>query len=413
MSTLSLRNSALYSSTIAHPNRGIISIGALYFLGSASSFVWSYMPRYFESLGWSGLMIGIFFAMKTVGQTAATPFWAHWTDRKNSGRGFIQIQHIIALFAAAMLPFISSQFAILALALIFGITLRCSGPLIDAMAINRAGMTLYGKLRAWGAMGFGILAMAATMAGLEVTHEDLAMLAPGLIVILLVGSALVTAGLPSPGPRKQAPSQSFKDSFALLKRPALVLLLPVSAVYFGAQAPYGLFLVSLAEERAFGAWVPSLAVGIGILGEILAFAMAHRLMRRIRPQRLLILAVIITALRLYLTGTVTDPGLFVGLQLLHGMSFAVFYMALVAILTGETSDENRNTGQALLYLIAFSIGGGLGTLISGIAFDLTTASKLFQYAGLLNVVLLPALFVSLRIRSTSPPRTHNRQSANP
>jgi MFS transporter, PPP family, 3-phenylpropionic acid transporter len=396
MNTLSMKASALYASTIAHPNRGILSIGALYFMGSASSFVWSYIPRYFETLGLSGAMVGWFFTMKTVGQTLATPVWAHWTDRNNTGRGFIQIQHFGAVFAAAALPLISSKLTLVAVALVFGITLRCSGPLIDAMAIDKAGMSVYGQLRAWGAMGFGLVAIAASMAGLQVTHGELARLAPTMILVLIVGSAVVTAALPATDRTPDDGPQSLRESWSLLKRPALVLLLPVSALYFAAQAPYGLFLVGLAEERAFGAWVPGLAVGVGILGEVMAFATANRLMGRTGPAGLLVLAMVVTGIRLFLTGIVTHPGLFVGLQVLHGLSFAVFYMALVSILNGETTAANRNTGQALLYLLVFAVGGGLGTLLSGMAYDLSSAARLFQYAGLVNVVLLPMLVYSLR-----------------
>lgn len=382
---------------------GAIALAVLYFFSSASMFLWAYMPSYMTALGWTGAHIGAFFMIKMISQALATPIVARLAGRdEGAGRRILRMQHWVAIAAIAALSVANSWMVGIAVAILLGATVRASAPLMDTMTLDAVGMGRFGRIRSSGTIGFGVVALLFAGLGAGIDYNHLATAAPWAMLALTALCLPAITRLPS-SPSARTPTGSGSDPKSkgrnsyrdLLLSPIVILVFPIAALFVATHAPYTIFLVGLAEERSFGAWLPGIAVFVGVLGEFLAFLWFHRLSRNASPEWLLGIVVVVTGFRWVLTGITTSPVLFVGLQILHGLTFAVFFMALLSIVRRQWGPDRGADSQAMLYLFVFTIGGGIGTLAAGILVDISSAATLFKYAGLVCFILLPGLIFAL------------------
>ncbi|MBA2661817.1 MAG: MFS transporter [Bradymonadaceae bacterium] len=357
----------------------IWALCGVYFFALAGVLVSTYLPRYFESIGISTAAIGVMYSARSLSQSAMNLSWATLADRFGAIRRIIQLQYALGLLALVCLPFTEIYPVIFAIIVIHGITAGCAVPLVDALTLREVGSARFGTLRAWGSAGFGLMALCASAAGLWASHAELAALAPWLMIA--TGLATLASASRFPAIDANIDRPSARDALRLLSRPVLLLVFPICALHWASQAPYNLFIVFLCEQRGLGAWAPGLAVALGVFAEIVAFANGARLLRAFRPYTLIVICVVVTALRWYGTGVFASAPAILALQLLHGLSFGAFFVAMMAILGHEIAPSVRATAQALLYFVVFGLGGALGNALSGLVLDHHGAATLFRWAG--------------------------------
>ena len=114
------------------------------------------------------------------------------------------------------------------------------------------------------------------------------------------------------------------------------------------------------------------------------------------PRRLLALAFVGSAVRWALLSRSTGAAAVAGLQLLHGLSFGIFWACATRALADLVPPRLRATGQAVFTAIVFGGGNAAGYALSGIGYDrLGGVGPLFLAAAVaevlaLAVVLAPA-----------------------
>ncbi|RAL23543.1 hypothetical protein DL240_05120 [Lujinxingia litoralis] len=371
------------------------ALALIYTTSLATVLIFTYLPRHFEALGLSGATIGLIFAARTLAQSVASPAWATFADRRDRLTSTTRGLLIAGVAAVATLPFVSAPGALLAVLVAYAVSAGCALPLIDALTLRAAGAEGFARLRAFGSAGFGLAALGAAALGLTHTHADIAALTPWALVIATLLTALATLGLP-PGERERSRARPDWSMFGTLWRLPLVVIFAIAALHWASQMPYNLFLVFLCEERDFPAWSPGLAVGFGIAAEIGAFALAPRIFRRFAPLPLFALSIALTAGRWFISGTTLSLPVLLTVQLIHGVSYGVFYVAMMEILDRRVPPAVRATGQAALYLVIFGLGGALGAGLGGLLLDQTRASTTFLAAGWLELIALLGLLASWR-----------------
>jgi PPP family 3-phenylpropionic acid transporter len=382
----------------ADPERTRQFVGAVagsYFLLYAGGFLWTYLPKYLEALGWTGAAIGTLYSMRSLLKTVALPLWAGAADRSGLVSRVVHIQLFIGAVTLGTLPFVELQWTI---GLVIALQAALAGatiPMLDAMTLTKVGADGYGRVRAWGSVGFGVLAATAAAFGIWSSHEELAALSPWGLGLSWILTFFV--GFAYPRERTEVDTPNLRETIRLLNRPALLAMMPVAALHWMSIQPYNMFLVFLSDEKGFGAWSPGVAVVFGIVFETLAFSASAKLLERARPTTLLLFSVAITAVRWWLTGHVDNQWLMVALQGLHGISFGVFYVAAMAFVDREVDESVRATGQALFYFVVFGIGTALGSFLAGLALDYETTSTLYVWNGYfeLGVFVLGLLLVPL------------------
>jgi MFS transporter, PPP family, 3-phenylpropionic acid transporter len=276
---------------------------------------------------------------------------------------------------------------------------RALVPLLDANTLewSRARPALaYARVRLFGSIGFSALALAAGAALAMRGDRPADPLVPAIIAACLGAFALVAATLPAaPGHGGARPGA--RELLALLRSPALAGLLGACAVHWMGCAPYHLFFGVLVRDRGLPAGVAGLGMTAGVAAEIAALLAFPRLERRFSSRALLAAAFLGSAARWLLTARATSAEAIVALQLLHGLTFGLFWGTALHALAGLVPPALRATGQALFSAVVFGAGNAVGYRLAGAAYDWHgSAAPLFAWAAAVEVVALAAGLALLR-----------------
>jgi len=183
----------------------------------------------------------------------------------------------------------------------------------------------------------------------------------------------------------------------------VVALFAAALLMAAAHGPYYTFftihLVQTGYSKSLAGWLWAL----GVVCEIGIFLVMPRVFRSLRVETVLLATLLLAAVRFLLIGWQADnlPLLLLA-QLLHAFTFGAYHASALALVHRHFTGRNQARGQALYNSVAFGVGGTLGSLYSGAAWDALGAGMTFSIAS--ACALLAALaFVWKRRRENTPP----------
>jgi PPP family 3-phenylpropionic acid transporter len=367
----------------------------VYFLyyGAVGAYL-PYFAAYLRGLGFSGEQIG---RAQMVGPLAAAPvalLWAQAADRLGSPARALRAATLWALCAAAFLPFAAAPLAVAGALLVLGLGDRAVVPLLDSVAMEltrrRADLS-YGAVRLFGSLGYALVAAALGVLLALRGSRPADPLVPWAFVACVAGYALTSRRLPDSPPPGDRPRVA--EAAALLRDPHLLLLFAAAMVHWGATAPYHVLLGVRVHDLGLAPWVTGAAMATGVGAEVVALFLFSRL-EGLGPRGLFSLAFAGTALRWLLCWQARSPAALIGVQLLHGLTFGVFWGASVRTMGALVPPRLRATGQALFSAVVFSAGNALGYELAGQGYDrYGSVAPLFAWAA--GAELLPLLAAAL------------------
>jgi MFS family permease len=157
------------------------------------------------------------------------------------------------------------------------------------------------------------------------------------------------------------------------------------------------------EALGFAPSTLSLSASVAVTSEVLVFATWPRWSHLVKPRQLMITAFVVSGVRWVAMGLTSSPVALVALASVHGVSFGAFYVANISWVADRAPASLRATGQSLFVATTFGIGGLIGFPGSGWLFGAIGGHRLFQVAGLAE--LLP-LAVALWLLTDAPGDTH-------
>jgi PPP family 3-phenylpropionic acid transporter len=187
----------------------------------------------------------------------------------------------------------------------------------------------------------------------------------------------------------------------LARHRPLLLFLGACALHWAASAPYHLFFGVLVRDRGLPSHVTGLGMAVGVVAEIAALLLFPRLEGRLSARALLAIAFLGTAARWLLVSLAGHAWAIVTLQLLHGVTFGLFWATAMSVMAALVPASLRATGQALFTAIVFGAGNAVGYLLSGLGYDLhRSAAPLFAWAAAVELAALA--FALLFVRGAAP-----------
>jgi PPP family 3-phenylpropionic acid transporter len=276
---------------------------------------------------------------------------------------------------------------------------RAVVPLLDSLTMEQVRRTpgqVYARIRLGGSLGFAVLALLVGILLAWRGDRPADPLVPWLILSLVAGYALAVRGLPH-GEPPGGDRPGWLAVRALLRDRRLLLLLAGGALHWMACAPFHLFFGLLVRDRALPSAVTGLGMGAGVVAEMAVLLAFPRLHGRWSLRALFAAAFGASAARWLLLSQAESAGAVIALQLLHGMTFGLFWGCSVEAMSRMVPGPLRATGQALYTSVVFGVGNAVGYQLSGLALDhYGTSPPLFAWAGM--VELLPLLGVLLLMR---------------
>ncbi|MFD1801895.1 3-phenylpropionate MFS transporter [Mixta tenebrionis] len=267
-------------------------------------------------------------------------------------------------------------------------------PLSDALAATwtRQIALPYGPVRLWGSLAFVI---SSALTGMLVSAWDsqavLALLSAGLI--LMLGGMLLRPAVMPLGDARETPSAGWAEWRAMLRESSVWRFLLCVTLMQGAHAAYYGFSAIWWQQAGYSASVVGYLWSLGVVAEIIVFALSNRLFRRWGARDLLLLSGICALARwCIMAGTTQLPWLIVA-QILHCGSFTVCHLAAMRFIAARQGGEVIRLQSVYS---ALAMGGGIAvmTMVCGVLF-VPLQGGIFWVMALL---VLPALFLRPRVR---------------
>ena len=360
----------------------------LYFLVFSCTASWlPIFADYLKHQGLSGIEIGIVLSLTPLMMFLIQPVYGFVADRL----GYKRCLRLSVFFASIgfALFLLHGSFAFIFLATIFmAFFYNALQPLLDSLSLDLAqrepGFS-YGSLRLAGAAGW---ASTGIFVGYFIERIDTTVIFAFSAISLLL-AFIFSLFLGRDEKRlTRTDTLSFKHMKEVFGNKTLIfLLIAIFLVSAGATTIWNFYSIYMKENGA-----PASLVGIGLsfqgLCELPFFYYSARIIRRMGIKTALVITIFATALRLVLYTLVQDPKAAIAIEILHGVSWSLFWVACVEGVNKLVDEAWRATGQSLLYASYFGIGAITGNFWTGYLYDLALSiSDIF----LLNAVIVTAV----------------------
>jgi PPP family 3-phenylpropionic acid transporter len=366
----------------------------LYFLVFSCTASW--LPIFAEFLkdrGLTGIKIGIVLSVTPLMMFLVQPFYGMIADRFGIKKSLL-LSSLLASLSFLLYLFDGGFIWLLLITVFMSVFYNSLQPLLDSLSLRLAQQDKhfsYGKLRIAGAAGW-----AAT--GMLVGYYIDAINTTVIFVFAAFALLLTFIFAITLKERKEITRDAKSSSFTIPKqvfsnRILLFLMFAVFLISACGTAIWNFYSIYMKENGASAS-----LVGIGIsfqgLCELPFFYFSARIINLFGIKTTLLITVFATAVRLLLYSVVSNPYTALFIEVLHGVSWSLFWVVCVEYVNMLVPEAWRVTGQSLLYATYFGIGTIAGNMWTGYLYE--TGMKVADIF-LINatVVVAAALFIGL------------------
>jgi PPP family 3-phenylpropionic acid transporter len=354
-----------------------------------------FFPLWLEARGLDAQTIGFVIAVPMVVRIIATPLITHQADRRRALKAAIVLASIVAMLAMTVVGLVQGAVAIFLVFAIAAMAFSPVLPLTDAYALSglAARGRAYGPVRLWGS--------AAFVAGNVAAGLMLERFAPGgliwLIVAALVLSVIAAVALdPVDAAARPATAGTAPHSAkSLLSNPTFIAVALASAAIQSSHALYYGFSTVQWRAAGFDGTLIGVLWGIGVIAEIVLFALSGRLPAPQRPAAWMAIGGAGAILRW--TAMAFDPpvALLVPLQVLHAASFAATHLGLMGFMARSVPREFGATAQGFVATLS-GVVNATATLASGFVYAAMGGSAYLLMSVLALIGVASAVYAGRR-----------------
>ena len=374
-------------------NRSLHSLMVyLFFAYSTMTIIASYLPVFYQSQGLTGAQVGMLMAIGPFATILAQPLWGYWSDKYKSIRRMLLIALVGFIMSATVFMFVNAFAGYFVMMFILFIFLSPITALGDSLSQKTAikYRISFGRIRMWGSLGFAVTSLITgyilTWVGVENIMLPVLFMA---VIALLVAFAIYDV----PGVNKPV---TVLSALKLGANPNLILFLIcvtlISVTHRANDTYLGIYIVELGGPEAMIGW----AWFIGVTAEALVFATSYRWFKNWSPLTFVMIAALIYAGRWFLMGLLTNPWLILPLQLTHGLSFGLFYIASFHYVSKLVPEHLQATGHVLFITTFFGLSGIIGSLFGGYMIETAHLSTLYAVLGICALVGAISLMIYKR-----------------
>ena len=344
--------------------------------------LYPYWPLYLRGLGFAPEQIGALLAIPLVTKVVAPNLWGWLGDRSGRRLGIIRLGSLLALLCFLGI-FVGNSLLWLALVLSgYSFFWNAVLPQHEVITLGFLGAQpeRYSRIRLWGSIGF-IAAVIGVGFWLETWGIRWFPVAGSLLLATILASSLLI-----PRPAAMVRERVRQPLHAAARQPAVLAFLAAGLLLQVAHGAYYSFISIHLEALGYGRTAIGVLWSVGVVAEILVFAVMHRVLLRFGVRTLLLASLSLAALRWWLIGHWSQtPWLLVAAQSLHAFSFGTFHASGVETIRRLFGPAAQGSGQALYGAVSFGLGGAVGSWAAGRFWHLGAAA-VFDAAALACVL---------------------------
>jgi len=363
--------SATSSTTPAITNtnaaRETASLRAYSFAAYATqALVVSYFPLYFLDQGFSSQQIGIIYSTGPFVSIFANLLLGMASDKYRTIKKLLHLLLFGQLVMVSLLLPIES-FALTCLIMFcFYFFQTPINPLSDSLLLLSSTYTgtPYALIRIFGSLGF---ATAAYVFGLVLKHTGSAYTLPLTLITIAVTLLLTFMLKDYQGSMRK---MNFSGFFKLLRKPKVVAFFSILLVISTAHRMYEGFLAVTLRQMGASDSLVGVAWLLSACSEIPIFFLLGKYGHKFKELPLLFAASLLYALRLLMVAKMHDPSMVVVTQLMHSVTFGIFFSTSLRYISYLIPDDFRSSGQAVFAVVWNGISGVISGLMGGYVFGL-------------------------------------------
>lgn len=348
------------------------------------AFVAPFIVLYYQRLGFTGAQIGLLTGITPLVTLLAAPLWTTLADATHRHRLIMSLVLLSAAVLIAALPFLRTFVLVLLMAILFNAFFAPITALADSatMFMLADRKELYGRVRVGGTIGFGF---AASIAGVLIQRYGLNLTFWGCAVLLLLALIVSQKLAYSPLSARGSTGQGVRT---LLTNGRWLLFLTVAFAAGLALAGTNTYLLPYMKELGAAESMMGLALTLGTLAEIPVLFFGNRLLQRFKSQGLLMLAMVLTAVRLFAFAAASTPQLVLVIQLFNGLTFPAMWLAGVAYADEHAPVGLSATAQGMLGAAVYGFGAAVGGFVGGPLLESWGGRGLYLVFGIAVLVIV-------------------------
>lgn len=377
-----------------------------YFFQMASLGVFlPFFSLYAHALGFSFFEISLLTLSIPVIQLVSPPLYGWLADLYLSRNTLFRFSLVVPLLLSPLF-YLSHSFPVLfLLIMIFGISRSPANSLLNAATMEILGdeAERFGQVRLAGSLGCIVFVIAEGfwLKRFGVEHF------PDLMILGLFLSFLMGIRTDLPQGKRLTQRQAQGELKKAITDPLWVLFLLGISFHWGASQSFNLFFTTYLEKLSYPSSLSGILWALAILSETAAFFISKGILRVTPLVPVIQLAALAATGRWLATAFWTTPLGFAIVQLSHGITFGLFYAAMILWVHKHSPAGLSTTMQGMAHGIMFGIGGGAGQLLSGYILDYGSGKMMFLGSALLNfLALLCFLLLSRMEERRLPEKPH-------
>ena len=357
-----------------------------FFYYAAMASLFPFLALHYEQIGLDKQQIGLLASIPPILVLLGGSLWGAAADATRKHKLTLAVAIVGAILFSRLLSTTVHFLWLIPVVLAFALFQSPIVPLADNSVMEILGerKDRYGKIRLWGAVGWGA---AAPLIGRIVEQFGLGWSFHGY-ALLMFCCLLVTLRLPVAHASIGSPFRSGLKTLLADRRWLLFLFLVLAGGVGMSFAHHFLFLFmdDLGASRSLMGWSLTVATG----SEMIVFFFPDRWLRRWGVRPLLVVAMLSATLRLLAYSFADASWQILIIQLLHGPSFALMWTAGVSYVSRLAPPGLGATAQGLFSGVNFGLAGAIGALIGGSLYQHIGPFAMYRWAsvGVLTCLLI-------------------------
>lgn len=354
----------------------------LYFLYyAAAATLLPFLVIYYQDLGLKGSQIGFLAGLPPLLGLLSAPAWGVVSDITKRRKFSLLIAMSGAIVLALTLGAARAFVWLIPAVVLFAFFSAPIMPLVDSTTISLLGGRKedYGQIRLWGAIGWGV---AAPIVGWLIETRSVMWSFWGYAGLMGLG-LLIALSLPVRG---QIESISRAGAKIFLTSPRWLTFLIVAFCGGMALSMISNFLFIFLRALGADEFSLGLTLTVATLSELPVLFFSNRLLRRWNAQRLMGAALFFFALRALAYSFIVVPWLALFIQLLHGPTFSLMWIAGVSYADQIAPGGLEATAQGLFSGVLLGIGTAAGAFLGGWLYEQIGLVSMFRIAALISLI---------------------------
>jgi MFS transporter, PPP family, 3-phenylpropionic acid transporter len=361
----------------------------LYFFVFACQSAWlPIFADYLGGKGYTGFRLGFILSITPAMMFLVQPIYGYIADKV----GYKKTLLIAA--ALATLSFLGyivqgGFYYMVGVTIMMSLFFNTIQPVLDSIAlqiVNKNSGFSYGTLRIAGAAGWSFMGIVTGYLIVNTSTQVIFFIAAVAMAITF----LFALGLPSYSNKtteEKKGTPALQQITSLLKDTQLLkILIAVIFISIAATTIWNFYSIYMKEN---GATAQIVGYGIAFQGlcELPLFYFSAKIIQYFGLRKTLLITLLATALRMWLYSTVKNPQWALCIEVLHGISWSLFWVVCVEFVNKLVKDEWKATGQSMLYAAYFGIGAIAGNFWTSYLYDskMKIAAIFLLNAGIIAV----------------------------